>query len=458
VAPPAAAAFPMSDITFAGACALVERALDGSTRQQLVASLAQSRSFGKALARLRDHLRVNEFEPFLAPFDHRTRQEGFHVLHDWDGKADRVNPEIIPVDVLDYVATLRGTGPPDAAALSILLDYYYFHVLQLLSLRVWDEGDADANLDRLSRLLERLQGSGGGGQPFVSNAETLILIATSHYEAVERGYDRLLRRVKTLNRAHQANVALGHASSMGCHLRFGFEVTYRRDTTLMRDDNVADYPWLCFALATVMREFVRLRDTSDADGRDAVVEGLVNGLSADARAFVGVAPASLSGCEAERAEFRELFSSHRSELLAGFESHRPVEGNYSPLSFFFNFSHNVLKGIVVDALLKGRPWRVSFNDMLTTGAVDLEPDAGAEAGNGAADAAAGSGSSRIGEDRPESSDDRQRLARTLMEYARANPDRIGGRPMPVIVYDPRAGHRAFRVMMEKLAAPVAPSP
>ena len=47
--------------------------------------------------------------------------------------------------------------------------------------------------------------------------------------------------------------------------------------------------------------------------------------------------------------------------------------------------------------------------------------------------------------------DREQLARTLMEYARANPDRISGRLMPVIVYDPRAGHRAFRVMMEKVA-------
>ena len=55
-------------------------------------------------------------------------------------------------------------------------------------------------------------------------------------------------------------------------------------------------------------------------------------------------------------------------------------------------------------------------------------------------------------------DDREQLARTLMEYARANPDRIGGRLMPVIVYDPRAGHRAFRVMIEKVSAPDLPSP
>jgi hypothetical protein len=129
----------------------------------------------------------------------------------------------------------------------------------------------------------------------------------------------------------------------------------------------------------------------------------------------------LSRADAERAAFRDAFLAHRSDLLAEFERHRPVEGTYSPLSLFFNFSHNVLKGTIVDALLRGEPWPVAFNDMLTRW------------GHG---------------------DQREALARRLMDYARENPDRIGGRLIPVIVYDPRAGHRAFRVMMEKLA----PSP
>jgi hypothetical protein len=424
---------------FSEACDSVARAL--SARQQLVADLARSRPFAKALARLREYVRANALDPFLSPFDHRTRQEGFHVLHDWDGKADRVSAEMIPVDVLDYVARLRGANPSDAGALAVLLDYYYFHVLQLLSLRVWDTGDADANLDRLAELLDLLQGAGGSGQPFVADAETLILVATSHFEAVERGYDRLLRRVKTLTHAHQVKVAAGHASSMGCHLRFGFEATYGRDTLQMRDDNVADYPWLCFALATLMREYVRLREAgADATARAPIVEAIVNGLSPDARAFLGVAPAALAASAADRTAFQQQFLAHRDDLLVEFERYRPVDGAYTPLSFFFNFSHNVLKGTVVDALLQGKPWNISFNDMLTSATVRLKPDTtGATAGR-------------------EPIDDREQLARTLMEYARANPDTIGGRLMPVIVYDPRAGHRAFRIMMEKVSAAEAPSP
>ena len=452
-----------SPVDFTTACSLVHAALDGDARARLVADLARSKPFGRALGRLREHLRSNTFDAFIPPFDHRTRQEGFHALHDWDGRAEQVVGEMIPVDMLDYVERNRGEWQTDARGLAILLDYYYFHVLSLLALRIWDEGSADENLDRVGELLAMLQGPGGSGQPFAADAETLILVATSHFEAVERGYDRLLRRVKTLDREHQLKVALGHASSMGCHLRFGFEVTYRRDTVLMRGDNAADYPWLCFALVTLMRAYAsqegarpasegarRLsasaretpeRATADAPkrlwrerGQASVLEALANGLSADARAFVGAPPASLSSAEADRAAFRDMFLAHRTPLLSEFERLRPAEGQYSPLSFFFNFSHNVLKGIVADALLRGEPWPVSFNDLLT---VRLKPDATSEA-----------------------VDVREPLARTLMDYARKNPDRINGELVPVIVYDPRAGHRAFRIMMEKLVEerPLAPSP
>src|SRR5262249_52884831 len=389
-----------SPVRFTTACSLVQAALEGDARARLVADLSRSKPFARALARLREQLRSNSFDAFVEPFDHRTRQEGFHALHDWDGKADAVLGEIIPIDMLDYVARNRGDSETDSRVLALLLDYYYVHVVSLLALRVWDEGSADENLDRVGELLAMLQGPGGSGQRFVADAETLILIATSHFEAVERGYDRLLRRVKSLDRRHQTKIALGHASSMGCHLRFGFEVTYRRDTVLMRDDNAADYPWLCFALATLMREYAsqegaRAFSASDRDaservtadrpkrlwrdggqpGRTDVVEAIANGLSADARAFVGALPPSLSSAEADRAEFRDLFLAHREPLLAEFERCRPVEGRYSPLAFFFNFSHNVLKGIVADALLRGEPWPVSFNDLLTGSRVRLKPDA-----------------------------------------------------------------------------------
>lgn len=421
----------MPAVSFDSACALVDTALRGVTRREIVAGVSASNDFAQALMRLRRGMRANawktgvgtiDLDEVVTKYDRKTRQDGFHVLHDWDGKADHVNDDIIPIDVLDYLIRTRGADPPDAVALAILLDYYFLHVLALLALRIWDGGDPDANLDRLDGLLAALQGPDGSGQRFVDDADTLILIATSHYEIVERGYDVLLDRTKTLNRVHRLRIALAHTVSMGCHLRFGFEASYGRDTIVMRDDNVADYPWLCWALMATMQEYARLEGEGTAAADNApVIEGLLNGLSGDARAFVGEPPASLSRSQDDRAAFRALFLQHRDALLRAFERLKPTPQAYSPLAFFFNFSHNVLKGMVVDALLRGRAWPLTFNDLLTGISRD---DAHAAL--------------------------KQELAATLMGYARANPDTIRGRPMPVIVYDPSTGRDAFAVTLRKI--------
>ncbi len=426
------------DITFDHACTLVGSALRGSARQEIVAEAARARNLGAALLRLRDNMRANEFKAgphqvfldrMIRTYDGRTRSEGFHVLHDWDGVSQQVNPDIIPVDVLHFLIEQRGEEPATGIELAILLDYYFAHVLQLLTLRLWDDGDADRNLDLVNELLAELQGPNGSGQMFAADAETLMLIGTSHYELDERGYATLLASVRTLNEDHQAKIGLGHAASMGCHLRFGFEAQCGRDTVALRDDNVADYPWLCFALAAVMRAYDRAVTGNPAKaghhmagaGLDTLSEALLNGLTPDARAFVGAPPASLSQSDGDRAQFLDLFTKHKPALLAAFERLRPTDTAFSPLSFFFNFSHNVLKGTVVDALLWGEAWDLSLNDLLTG-----VPREGIEDGS------------------------QQLLATTLMGYARSNPDRIRGRLMPVIVYDPQSGRRAYTVALEKL--------
>src|SRR5437773_5211277 len=178
-------------VMFDDACATVERLLDGDARRDIVAHAVKAQTRGDTLQRLRRGMRADawtvgtgriDLSTFVRAFDAATRRDGFHVLHDWDGKADRVNENTIPIDVLDYVARMRGAAAPDAAVVALLLDYYFVNLLALFSLRVWDEDDADARLDRVDALLRRLQGPGGSGQRFVDDAETLILIATSHFE------------------------------------------------------------------------------------------------------------------------------------------------------------------------------------------------------------------------------------------------------------------------------------
>ncbi len=424
---------PQPNITFDSACVVIEAALSGTSRHEIVAEVSKFKSFSKALSQLRDGMRSNRFQAggntvsldaIIQTFDQRTRQDGFHVLHDWDGTLDELNQETIPVDVVNFMMDKTVPRTSERNVLAILLDYYFVYVLALLTLRVWDEGDPNDNLDRLSRLVGDLQGSNGSGQKFADGAEVLVLVAVSHFEPDESAYDRLLAKLESLDRSHRERFALVLAGIYASHLRFGFEATYGRDIVAMRKDNGPDYPWLLFALLTLMEAYARFHDDDTTDTeRERVVEGILNGLSPDPRAFVGIAPDSLASYEEEHSRFRELFEQYRSDLLAELEHHRPSEEKYSPLAFYFNFLHNILKAIVVDALLRGEAWKVTLNDLLT------------------------------GFPRSSTAEFSEALARTLMSYARSSPDKIRGRLVPVIVYDPRKGRRAFTDTMRRIEGP-----
>jgi hypothetical protein len=422
------------EVTFDSAAARLEEILDGPAREQILAAVSEHADLRQSLERLSRSMSAHRFETrsgsgqislqrIVNRLDARTIEDGFHVLTDWDGVADRFNDVIIPVEVVDYMTTAQiesgtATGTEtEHHVRSVLLDYYFYYLLALLTLRIWDAEDPNRALDRVTSLLGKLQGPHGSGQKLADRAEILFFVGTSHFEPDDDAYVRLLARVRTLDEPHRVAAALAIGAMLGSHLRFGFEATYKRDLVALRNDNTPDYPWVLFACETLMQAYARMLeqgvDAEDAH-RASVVEGLLNSLSPDPRAFVGNPPPSLSSHLAHHTRFRELFHRHKNALLAELEQHQPGESEYSPICFYFNFSHNVLKGIVVDALLRGRPWEVTLDDLLT----GMPRDASL-------------------------SDSRRRLAETLMGYARKSPDRIAGRLVPVIVYDPRKGQRVY---------------
>lgn len=425
---------PARSLSFAEACAAVEDALSGSARRRIIDEVSKAKTFDRAVRHLRDGMRAHGFESGGAPlfsgrwvkaFDLLTRRDGFHALHDWDGKADRFNDDIIPVEVANFAE--RMIRPADHArarvAIAILLDSYFLHLLGLLALRAWDEGDANANLDAVTRLLGDLQGPLGSGQRFARDAEGLIVIATSHFEPDVTAYDRLLARIRLLDPGHRLNLAITHAAVLGCHLRFGLEVTCAGDPEALRDDNLPDYPWLCEAMVTLLDAWVDAKERGDAAERIRISEAVLLGLMPDPEALLGTdPPESLLSCEPQRARLRGLFACHRSDLLQDFEAHRPDPTAYSPFSFTFNFPHNLVKGVVVDAAFRGAPWPLSLDDLVTAFPRSPELDLG-----------------------------RRSLATTLMGYALASPDTIRGRPHPAIVCDPPAGLRAFEKAVQRLA-------
>lgn len=403
---------------FTELCRLMTPVLAGPARAEIVERAADEPRLVGALARIGEAFAADTFRAgagairfgkLLRHYDALTRAEGFHVLHEWEAGALAPHDDTVPVDVLRYVSSLRKNDATDRRVLAIVLDYYFLHVLALLSVRIWDDGDANAHLDQLRELVDHLQGPQGSGHRFVSDAETLLLVATSRFEPDPRGYALLLDRVRTLRPVHQLRVALGHAASLGCHLRFGYEAAYARSPHLMRDDNAPDYPWLRWSVLTLIEEFAA---GAEEPMRSAVVEALLGGLAADptqAMADVDVAAA---------------FRPHRHSLLGAFEAFRPSPTAYSPLSFFFNVAHSVTRGAVVDAMLWGEPWPVALNDLLSSRA-DTPP--------GAAPL-----------------DKRVALATTLMDYARKNPHRVRGKATPWIVYDPATGRRAYNEAIDAL--------
>jgi hypothetical protein len=432
---------PPTEIAFDEACERLASALRGATRREILDAALSAPAAGStagALARLRAAMRAHTFPTASAPLalrravdrlDARTRREGLHVLEGWDYRAHRFPDDIAPVLLLDYCAR---TGIPEhgePAALAILLDQYFLAVLALLAVRAWDDGDANANLDRVGALLRDLHGPDGSGLRVVDDAGMLLMLAIAYYNPEETSFDLLMAKVRTLDEPHRLRVALPCSGILGSHLRWGLRFMYRRDVGAMRADNVVDYPWLLFALLTLMRAYCRMHDEEiRGTERDCVVEGLLGGLSADPWAFTGTLPACLEHCRAEHDEFRERLSRYGPHLLTEFERHQPSTGAYSPLGFACNFLSNAAVATVAISLAdaSARP-QPSLNALFTRERAGASPEESA-----------------------------RRLAERLMEYSSAEPQRLGAGGAPLIVYDPYDAIHCFNTAIRTLRPPSVP--
>ena len=172
-----------NEISFAAACELLEKLLRGDARREILAGFSKSKNSVAALRLLRDAMRSAVFrvrtdtfqlDPIVQTFDSQEPGVGFHILHDWDGKADKLLEEIIPVDVVHYFIGLPPQDYCAPAALAILLDYYFMYILALLAMGAWREGNPNDNLDRVSGLLLNLQSSDGSGTSLCAMLRQLI--------------------------------------------------------------------------------------------------------------------------------------------------------------------------------------------------------------------------------------------------------------------------------------------
>jgi hypothetical protein len=418
-------------VTFADAMGRLESALLGDTRSGMLDAAMATGDPGAPLAHLRKAMHSHTFPTasgaialrrMVDSLDARTQREGMHVLQGWDFVAHRFAKDSAPVLLLDYCATLGIPANRERAALAVLLDQYFLALLSLMAVRAWDEGDANDNLDRVSAALTALQGPGGSGHQFVVGAETLLMLAVSYYHPEEQGYGLLVQRAAALGAPHQQRFARSCATLLGAHLRWGLRFMYQRDIGRMRADNVADYPLLTFAIRTLAVAYDEMTDRAVVGAeRDAVVEALLAGLSADPWAFADKLPAELSGNPDWHADARRLLSRHRGALLAEFASHQASPRRYSPLGFACNFPTNATVAMATLAVQgEAHP---PLNALFTREPDSLPPEQSAG-----------------------------RLAERLMQFAASDPTRLGAGGVPLLVYDPFDGAHCYNTTIRTLSS------
>ena len=422
----------LAGVTFDDAVGQLDAVLRGDARGAILDEALDAGGLDAALAHVRKAMRSHVFPAasgavnlrrIVDTLDARTRSEGMHVLQGWDFVAHRFPKDIAPVLLLDYCAQLGIPAQRERAALAILLDQYFLALLSLLAVRAWDEGDANDNLDRVTAALKALQGPHGSGHQFVADAETLLMLAVSYYHPEEEGYGLLVQRAAVLDVSHQLCFARACAALLGSHLRWGLRFMYQRDVGRMRADNAADYPLLTFAIRTLASAYDQLLDADNAGtDRDAVVEALLSGLSADPWAFLDSLPTALSGHPDWHADIRRLLAQHRSALLSEFEIHLPSPRTFSPLGFACNFPTNATVAMAALAV-QGDDVHPPLNALFAR-----EPDSTP----------------------PERS--ALRLAQRLMAFAASDPARLDARGAPLLVYDPFDGVHCYNTTIRTLSS------
>jgi hypothetical protein len=156
--------------------------------------------------------------------------------------------------------------------------------------------------------------------------------------------------------------------------------------------------------------------------REAVVEALLSGLSADPWAFVDSLPTALSGHPDWHADVRRLLARHRSALLSDFEIHQPSPRTFSPLGFACNFPTNATVAMAALAV-QGDDSHPPVNALFAR-----EPDSTP----------------------PERS--ALQLAERLMAFAASDPARLGAGGAPLLVYDPFDGAHCYNTTIRTLSS------
>jgi hypothetical protein len=287
-----------------------------------------------------------------------------------------------------------------------LFNLYMIRCLQLLSMRVWDDG-TDTASDRLSQVqaaLDRLWHGSPGDQPvFVRDARWLVPLAQSPATDDLGPYFDVAEQIAALPDAdrlemHRAGVLLaaGHLRSQTRYyaLKHGVPLDDRALLVSTRGSNALDFALLVQDLVPLLDAYEHALRRDDRQTRLTLADAICQGISTDPDLFVnrtgllraytmieqlfvttdGDGQPVYSAMGRQHVRLVDDYEARLGRLLtplaADCRHFRPVGGAYSPYGVLYGFASDLLEHMALKAAQSDTVSRLGLEDVFAGGGGD----------------------------------------------------------------------------------------
>jgi hypothetical protein len=354
--------------------------------QQWQACFFQLPGLPVELARLKGQLEarraVERLEPMaldafvhqLDPLEFVVRAYEHWHAHRWPGKSGRI------------------------AFAHTLFSAFVLRQLELLTLRLWDDGHAGAGerLGAVQALLDRLNGGPSAGT-FVRDARWLVQTAQGPFTLEIAPYFRIAEHVAaSFTDEERVGIHVAGAKLAGGHLRSqrrygtwrtGLAAHDPEILAFTRNSNAMDHALLVRDLAGLLRAYrVSIADQADAR-RAELADAILQGIAVDPELFLvrldllapyieieplcvaadatGAPQRTPLGRDTVRlcGEYCALVGELAPALLDDAEALNPADQPYSPLGIVYGFAADILSNMAMDALVGHPSLGLSLEDV-----------------------------------------------------------------------------------------------
>ena len=295
-----------------------------------------------------------------------------------------------------------------------LFNLYVIRCLALLSMRLWDAGDAalssapDRVEDRLSQIqgvLDQLWRITPVDQPvLVRDARWLIPVAQSPTTDELAGYFRVAEQIaETLSERDRIEIQKAGVRMAGGHLRSQLRhVSTQKGVSLnenslvlsTRKSNALDLALLIQGLVPLLEAYEHARQSSDGEKRLELAAAICQGISSDPELFLNrldlLGPYSMIEhlfITTDRdgrvvytpmgrrhlhllQEYEARISRLSNPLYDDCQHFRPIGGAYSPYGVLYGFSSNLIEHMAFKTLQPDAVTRFSLEDVFADGEAD----------------------------------------------------------------------------------------